>query len=349
MALIQRWEGRAYGTSRGKVFVELKGEGVNLTGTLHLNEETAGLVVYFMQGTFDGSNFNLVGEPSFLPEGADSWKLFVKTELNTQGRLQGKWETSIGEAGVFFLFPCNQISEGEDSIDQTPPPLHTQQYDFGAVAIDRSEIIDIADGIQRDFKDKEIIVTINKSGTQQSQYLGQFKQEKFSPEEKGTFISLSAQEPDVGGLNRVIRVEFGPQVNFVMTQSGDEAWVLGMLEKLKHKIRPLERNYITNFKKYFLTSHWLVVLAAIVIFPSIETIWNRAFVMVVIVMGIYGMIWFHQRHLPLTTIYFGQKPKDMFSRIMPSMLSWFMGIVAGIVIILLATVIQGGLELPFSW
>ena len=334
MALIRRWEGYAYGTSRGKVFVELEGEDANLTGNLHLNEETAGLVVYSIRGTSDGSHFNLTGEPSSLPEGVDSWELSVTTELNTQGKLQGRWETSIGEAGVFQLFPCNQIRGSEDNIDQIPPPLHTKRHDFGAVAIDRNEIIDIADGIQQDFKDKEIVVTIDKDGTQQSQYLGQFKQEKFSSEEEGTFISLSVQEPEGGGLNRVIQVEFGPQVNFVMTQSGDQAWVLGTLEKLKHKIRPLERNYITNFKKYFLQIFGFILLAAIVIFPSIENIWNRAFAMAVLVMVGQVAGWLHIRYLPLTTIYFGQKPKGVLA-IMPSMFSWFMVVLAGVVVWLL--------------
>jgi hypothetical protein len=97
-----------------------------------------------------------------------------------------------------------------------------------------------------------VVVTV-VAGTEQSRYLADFKSINFDFD-RASIVKLFVQEPEGSGVNRVAQVEFGPQINQLTAQGGDEAWVLGMLEKLKRSIRPFERLYTTNFENSALAS-----------------------------------------------------------------------------------------------
>ena len=344
MVIKRRWEGQCYGTSRGRIFVEVEGEDESsiLTGTLHLNDEIVGPVVYSVRGKYDTSGLDLIGRPKSESANAAPLNLFIVTESNTQGKLQGKWNTTSGEAGVFMVFPCNPI---KDTNHQIPPQLHTARFDFGAVVVNRDEIISIADEIQKEFKTAKVIVTFIK-GNQQSQFLTDFKEQKFNFEPT-TFIRLSVQEPESGGIKRFIQVEFGQQVNFVTTEGGDQSWVLGTLENLKNSIRPLERDYVAKFKKYGIIILAFLTPSAIVIFPSIETIWDRTLIMSIIVIIVGMIIVLHNRYLPLhATIYLGKKQEDPLKGTKANIVSWIILATAGFAAIILAAFFQGWFQLP---
>jgi hypothetical protein len=105
MALGQLWAGRAFGTNTGNLFVKLEGEDAALVGTLRLNELGVGLVVYKIAGSFDGARLTLTGEPQTQVAGMSFGRLTASATLDPRGNLSGDWETSIGSAGTFILFP----------------------------------------------------------------------------------------------------------------------------------------------------------------------------------------------------------------------------------------------------
>lgn len=233
--------------------------------------------------------------------------------------------------------------------EQIPPKLHTRQHNFDAVVVDRHAIITIAKNIQQSFKEEEVLVTIDTGGTQQSQSLTQFEKQEVNHEDKATLVRLYAQEAEGTGFFRIVQVELGPQVNFVMTQGGDQTWVLGVLEQIKNIIRSLQRNYITNFfKKHLPATQGFLLLTVIVLFPSIESIWSRVFFMTGIVMISYLLVWLHSRYLPFATIYLGQKPKGRLTDVIPIATSWGGAVITGVIIILLAAFFQGWFPPPFS-
>ncbi|MFG1331773.1 hypothetical protein V5F41_11035 [Xanthobacter autotrophicus] len=339
MALARRWAGRAFGTNTGNLFIKIEGDDAALSGLLHFNELGAGIAIYNIQGTFDGHQLKIIGEPQDTVEGHALGKLTAIANLNTKGELKGEWDTSIGTAGTFILYPHDQGQEIDSSQTGAPDQLHTARHNFGAIEIIRDQIINIAEDIQKEFKNASLIVTV-VSGTEQSRFLNDFKLQKFNSE-KISVIKLFIQQPEDGGINRVAQIEFGQQVNFAMIQGGDEAWVLGTLEKIKRSVRPLERTYTTKFKKLGFGINQLLLIGSIVYLPSLNSLQDRAILMSGIFAIIFTVDWLHVRYLPFSAIYLSQKPKGVFTRFAPSLMSWLIAATAGIAATLLAAYLQG--------
>lgn len=206
MALGHYWAGGVAGTNTGKVFVKFEGEDAALTGTLHFNDTDVGVVVYLLAGSFDGKELTFTGQAQ--AEGDQYAPLTAKATLNAKGNLEGEWQTSLGTAGVFALFPQQQGQAVEPAADAPPEQLHTARHTFGAIQIDRDQITFLAEDIQREFKNVKMVVTV-VAGTEQSRFLPDFKAMVFNVD-KAAILKLFASEPEGTGVNRVISVEFGP-------------------------------------------------------------------------------------------------------------------------------------------
>ena len=288
MALDRLWAGRAYGTNTGNIFVKLDGTDADLNGTLHMNEPAVGLVVYTVHGSFDGNELRLMGSPQI--EGFAFGQLAATARLDAKGELRGEWGTDIGSAGTFVLFPHGQGAAEVAASGRLPDQLFTSRYQFGAVEVDRDQIIAIADEIQRDFEKTQVVVTADAGPEHsRSRLLSDFKAVEFVSE-RATIIRLFAQEPEDNGINRVVQVEFSPQINMVMVQGSDEALVLGTIEKLKRRIRPFERTYMTNFKKYGLGFNQVLLVGTIVFLPSLGGLLDRAILMFGVLALIFAVI-----------------------------------------------------------
>ena len=306
MGIAKRWAGNAYGTSAGNLYVQFKGDDEALTGTLRLNDSTFGLTVYSIQAKFDGGRLTLTGEPETEASGVVYGKLSATATLGAKGELFGDWQTDIGSAGTLILFPHTR-PEGMESQEVSAPQLHTARHDFGAIEIDREQIIAIADDLQSDFSNGTVVVTF-ASGTQQSRFLEDFKSLKITAE-KAEVIKIVAQQSEPGGINRVVSIEFGPQWNAVTIQSSSEAWALGKCEALKRDLQRFERSYATKIR-------WLLgfgvnqalLLWVIIYIPSLPNLWDRALFLVAILALIVAINWLHTNYLPFAAIYLTKKP-----------------------------------------
>lgn len=342
MSLGRLWAGRAFGTNTGNLFLKIDGDDSALSGTLHFKEPSISPIVYSIEGNFDGNILTITGIPQTQIEGIVFGHLSATANLTTRGELNGEWSTSIGSAGTFRLFPHDQTQAPEADTGKMTDQLHTARHYFGVVAVDRNKILDIADKVQSDFKIGQVIVTV-LSDTEQSRFLTDFRTIDFGTN-RATIIKLFVQEPEGGGVSRIVQVEFAPKMNMVMTQGGDEAWVLGMLEKIKRNIRPLERTYATNFKKFGFGINHLLLVGAVIFLPSLSDIWDRAILMAGVLTLILGINWLHNRYLPFAAIYLGKKPKGVIAWLAPSAISWIIAATASIAAILLAAYLQGWLS-----
>ena len=178
MAIGRRWAGKAFGTNIGNVYITFEGDDAALTGVLRMNEAGVGISVYNVQGTFIASTLSLVGQPQTEIEGREFGQLSVTGTLNANGEINGDWETTIGSAGTFVLFPH---AGGEQTLAiAQAEQFHIARYAFGAIEVDRDQIIKIAENIRRDFP--SVIVTV-VAGTEQARYLDDFKQFEFSADQ----------------------------------------------------------------------------------------------------------------------------------------------------------------------
>ena len=192
------------------------------------------------------------------------------------------------------------------------------------------------------FNRSEVVVTV-VAGTEQTRLLSNFKKKRFDAAERATVIKLYVQQPEAEGLNRVAVVEFGePQYNMVMVQGADEAWALGMLEKLKRHIQPFERTYATNFKKFGFGINQFLLVGAIVFLPSLATVRDRAVLVVGVLAIILGMNWLHGRFLPNAAIFLIPKPKGAIAA---NLVSWLIAVTSAVVAALLAAYLEG--QIPF--
>lgn len=340
MALSKRWAGGIRGTNIGNLFLKLEGEDAALAGELRINEPGVGVAVYGVEGVFDASTLTLTGMPTAEIEGAVLGEFKAVGTLDGTGNIHGDWETTIGTAGTFALYP-------HDANEQTNEVLRAQQsytarHDLGAIAIDRNQIIEIAETIRRDFPD--VIISI-EAGTQQARYLDDFKQLHF-PMDKADIARIYADKPDVGGVNRMVTVEFGPNINYVMTQGSDEAWVLGQLETLKRDVRRYERSYVTSYKRWGIGINQLILLAVVIYLPSLASVWDRAILVGIVMAQIAAVNALHSRYLPLADIQLREQRTTWFKKNWSKAASWGMGIVSAIVATLAAAYLQGALQIP---
>ena len=340
MTLTKRWAGRAWGTNIGNVFVALEGDDAALTGTLRMNESDVGVAVYAVQGTFDAPTLSLTGGPQEKNDDVEAGQLTVKGTMNAKGEIHGDWETTIGTAGTFTLFP-HTGGEAPTALQQAEQ-LHTARHAFGAIEIDKDQITEIAESIRREFQ--SVIVTV-VAGTEQARYLDDFKQRQFAVD-RAEIIKIFAQKLDGSGVNQVVSIEFGPQTNTAMTQGANEAWVLGQLETLKRDLRRYEHTYITTFKRWGIGINQVMLLAAIVFLPSLSGLKDRAILMAVVLGLIFGVDWLHSRYVPYAAIYLREKKKGWFGKAWPRVASWAIGIVATVIAGLAAAYLQGALSIP---
>lgn len=339
MVIGNKWAGKLYGTNTGNVYATLEGNDTDLTGRIHLNDLEYGLVVYAVTGAFDGQRLSLEGEPEKPLADVELGKLEAQAVLNPRGELEGEWTTSIGSAGTFVLFSHDRIGGVDEESGVKQEQLHTARHNFGAVAIDRQQITDLAMEVQSDFKQTRVVITV-LAGTEKTRLLDDFKSATFK-DERATIFKIFARERQPSGIDRIVVIEFGPEVNFAMTQCADEAWALGMLEKLKNSIGPLERKYATSFRRFGFGINQLLFVGAIVYLPSLTELPFRVALMVGI-LGIIGFVtWVHRRFLPFAALFLGSKPKGIIAKSFPSALSWFIAVSAAVVATFLARFLEG--------
>ncbi|MBL4717442.1 MAG: hypothetical protein OSA41_04110 [Erythrobacter sp.] len=338
MPLTKRWAGRIFGTNTGNIFIKLEGEDDALTGTLRISEPGV-VAVYSVEGTFDAPTLKLTGTPTAEIDGVTLGNLTATGTLNARGEIRGDWETQIGTGGTFHIFPHNF---DDDTYEKSgPEQLHTARHNFGAIEIDRDGIVDLAESLQSDFP--SVVVSVN-TGTEQARYLDTFKDQEWKAT-TATLVRIFAQKQDAAGFNQSVTIEFGPQINWAMTQGNDEAWVLGKLETIKRSVEPYGRTYVTTYARWGISLNQFLLLTALVLLPSFETLRDRGIFMGTGLALLLGINWLHSKFLPFAAIHLKEKEEGWISKLGPSTISWASGILATVIGTLVGAYLLGVLDL----
>lgn len=336
MALGRMWAGKLYGTNTGNLFVKFDGLDDNLSGLIHINDPTFGLSIYSINGNFNGETLAVNGKVINGQEGVEFGSLSATAKLNARGELEGEWKTDIGSAGTFVLFP-HEINTVADNDSRKQDLLFSSREDFGAVAVDGAQITALADEIQANFNRSKVVVTVS-AGTEKTRLLDDFKKAKHGIE-RVTLFKLYARESEANGIDRIVIVEFGPEANWAMSQGSDEAWVLGMMEKLKQLISPMERKYSTNFKKHGFGIAQILIFGALVYLPSLDDIYHRALLMIGVLCIVYAFNFLHKQYLPFSALTLLDRPNNFTSKVLPNVVSWVFAASSALVAALLASLL----------
>jgi hypothetical protein len=344
MALGRLWAGRLFGTNVGNVFVKLEGEDSALAGIARVADSNLGLVLYKIEATFDGVTLSIKGTPSQSPENTKAGDLTARGKLDSKGQIHGEWETTLGTGGVFALYPHDREEEAVSELAPQADQIHTKRDGFGAIQIDKEQILKLGEKIQAEFPGGRVVVTVT-AGTEQSRYLDDFREIEL-PYRKAKIVKLFIQRPEPSGINRMVTIEFGPATNFAMVQSSDESWTLGMAERLKRDIKPFERFYAINIRRVGFGINQLILFWAIVFLPELNSVWYRAIFLAAVVLIAFANLKFHQRYIPLANIILTEKSPSFFEKSAPAAWSWISGLLAAILVSVLSAYAKGWLHIP---
>lgn len=125
------WTGKILGTNNADVFVEVMQSDQDLAGTARINDPMYGPAVYDYKGRFEDGRLSLEMDPSpHSPRQPQSHTVTVngrRVAIQTDGvslghvsatgalveahRIEGKWMSSIGTGGTFWISRANSHVE----------------------------------------------------------------------------------------------------------------------------------------------------------------------------------------------------------------------------------------------
>lgn len=326
------WAGRVYGTNTGNLYVEFATVSPELSGTLRFMDTSYGLAAYSVAGTFDG-DLRLKGTPIEGSQAGGLGELTVEGSLTPEGFVRGKWQTSVGTAGVFELFPHDvaRAPAADSKGVIVPERLYTKNIQLGAVRLFSNDVEELLSQIRQDFLTGRPVVTFNTASGEVTRFAEDFLLIS------GTlgrlnYFKVTIQEPDAYGINRVVVVElsaFGS--NEVRVQGVQESWVIGKAQTLASVLGRHESALVTTYKKFGLNLNQIIFVAMLVVMPSIVGWVNRAVFATVVFALLTALLWLHARYIPNAAIEMGNARPTRLARILPTMWSWFLGVSGSIV------------------
>ncbi|MBT3361450.1 MAG: hypothetical protein HN403_17645 [Rhodospirillales bacterium] len=326
------WAGRVYGTNTGNLFVKLVPSEDGVTGTLRFMDSIFGIVVYELTGNFVDGKLSLMGEPTQAAPGVEVGKITVDATLQQQGGLHGEWNTELGTAGTFELFPHdlrrpNQVDQAGSPV---PEQFHTSRLTVGAVRLYLEDVRGVSNAIRKDFSVGRVIVTYKISGIDRTRYFEDFEKDVPADTEI-QYLKLIIQEPEAHGINKLVIVELDSQGrNDVIVQSINESWAIGRSESLVRHMQRYEKSLVTNFRKFGLGLNQIIFAAMLVLIPEVETITERAIFAFIVFGLLMGIVWAHQRFLPNVIVSFSVRKPGIIKRMWPVFLSWLIAATASL-------------------
>lgn len=135
------WAGHIYGTSTGKEFAEFLQDGAKATGTLRLNDDALGIILYTCTGTVS-NEVELECVLHQVPDDVESPIARVVGTVQADGAFRGRWQTDEGAAGLVHLFP-HKIERNEANNTKLEPEQIYNRVErlgssIGAASIDYS-------------------------------------------------------------------------------------------------------------------------------------------------------------------------------------------------------------------
>lgn len=328
-----KWAGKLYGTNTGNLYVVFEGSGDGLSGVLRVNDDQFGLVIYDVSATYLNGVLKLSGVPKSSPVDANSSNFTATGKLDDRGQINGTWETKLGTAGTFVLHShdLNSTSSTESAV--TPPQLYTKRHKFKSIEVTREDIVALGGKLEQEFPSCKVVVTV-ATQTDRASFLRDFEAADFLAE-RATAIKLFVQSPERDGLNRVVSIEFGQIENFAITQSTDEAWAIGRIERLKDEVRPFERRNALNFRFVDVSLPQYFLLAMIVYLPSIEQLSARVIYVLAFVGLISAFVTLHNRYVPNALILLKPRKESWVLQKVMALGSWIAAIFTAFVTYLL--------------
>jgi len=120
-AIGRLWAGQLFGTNTGNLAAELTNTETGFTGIVRFLDNTFGIVVYAVTGTFDGTTIEFTGTAQQAAPNTETGTVTARGTLNPGGDLRGEWSSTIGTGGIFVLFPHDGTVASQPATAGMPP------------------------------------------------------------------------------------------------------------------------------------------------------------------------------------------------------------------------------------
>lgn len=344
VGLGSKWAGHAYGTNVGNIYLELNAQAANPQGILRFMDRELGLAIYNVEGTFEEGRLHLSGTPAPGQE-VELGQLTIAGQLNSNGQLVGDWQTSLGTAGTFGLFPHDRSRE-EVHADPSAQEeqLHTATRKVGAVRLYATDVLSLISALRSDFSQStRVIVTYRAAGTEVSRYADDFTR-YFDRIGELQYLKLNLSEPERQGINRTAMIELnGGGENIITTQSVQAAWAMGKAEGLSNHLSSYSKPLVTSFRRYGLNANTIIFLIAISLLPELELIQRIIFLFIIsILIVIIGQV--HTRLIKNATIKLAAEKPGALQRSVPQVISWSSTVISGFIAALAYGILKGEID-----
>lgn len=323
------WAGTIYGTNTGNLFAEFEQTGNKLKGEIRISDDRYGITIYKFTGIYDESII-LDCIPLEAPEGLEAGSTTVNASLKPDGTLYGKWESEIGTAGMFRLWPHNSGigAESEKGVNQ----VYNRTADIGSIRMFKEDLKGIFDLMQEDFSEGKLIVTYEHEGDLVTKHADNFL-ESLSEIKHLNSLKVFIQEQEVAGINRSVSVELLDTVNDsnIRVFGVNKTWVTGKTQLLKKHIEKYQNTIVTNYRKYGLNLNSIIFLLMLVFVSEIPNVSQRLIFVFGITILLVILHFIHSMLIPNTIIFLGSDKVSFISRAWPSLISWLSAVSAAVV------------------
>ncbi|MBI3703441.1 MAG: hypothetical protein HY244_06245 [Rhizobiales bacterium] len=256
------WAGKLFGTNMGNLFVELNSTDGEFSGTVRFLDDRFGLVLYSINGKFDGTAVEFTGKATQAPEGIVTGEISAKGILTPEGQLRGQWSSTLGTGGTFILHPHDSSGDGTPATGLLPERLHMATRHVGAIRLYAEDVQELIGFLAKDFSQGRVIVTYRERGNEISRYASD-PQSDLARLGELRYLKLLIQEPEAYGINRFALVELNASgVNEIRVQGVQESWVVGKAESVASLLRTHQKTLSTTFRTFGLNINGLLALGS---------------------------------------------------------------------------------------
>ncbi len=354
--LIKNWNGNLRGTNTGRLHLKVESqEQNNIQGILRVNDDKEGLLVYSITGTYENSLLSFSGE---LDKEKNLQHVLIKAQLSripiigeingsatltAHGSLSGEWNSSIGTAGTFTLFPDNLgVSEAVE-IEAVNQKLVAKNINLGVIRLELENLKYLLEEIKKAFPSGRITITYPFVGQEITSYLEDFYENIGNLSTLNT-LKIFAQERETSTISRIVSIKFDKNLNSLHIESSDRIWVNGQIQLIEDHLKPFQ-NFTATWVKKLLHKLFepLVIIAILIILPSIGNLLHRVYWFVPTFILLFYLNKINRKLVPNFVLYINRKNKHLIAWLWP-VISLVMGILTPVISGLLAQYL--GINIP---
>lgn len=329
--LAEHWNGRLFGTNTGNVAAQFRSDGADVKAEVRFLDDMFGPVIYTLSGTWDGNLLQLGGEGTSQDPDVALGEVTLEGSLSTDGKLIGRWKSTLGTGGSFTLYPGpDAASSSPKAADPIPEELHTTQERLGAIRLYREDVVALIHLILSDLSADRLVVNFKNGPTHtvlwSDAFLANIKADGIR------FLKLTINDNAQGGSSRMVTVEFGPLFNEIIVQGESQVWVSGKSNVIRDFLAKRQSHLVTQFKLWNVSISTIVVLVMIVVMPIFSSLLARASVAALVAGTIVLLNWIHARFIPASIVSMGDRRPSIL-RFWPQWVSWLAGILSALIVV----------------